>query len=267
MWPCWFGIILASSHDTSYLTVLFYLFLFAIGSFVMRGAGCVINDIFDKDLDAQVERTKNRPLASGSLTLKQAYIFLGLLLITGFAIWLFLNQTAKAISFVGLGMACIYPLMKRLTKYPQIFLGFTFNIGALVGYAAIAGKLEFTSYIIYIGCIFWTIAYDTIYAHQDIEDDIKASIKSTAISFGKWNKLIIFLCFIIFYKMIEISAKFSGNTSSETIFLFPSLLYMAWQTLSVNLKNPQDCMAKFKSNAYILGCLIFISLLIINFAK
>lgn len=274
MWPCWFGVILAIQQQSgtiaesanfswfTALTGLFYLLLFAIGSFLMRGAGCVVNDILDREIDKRVERTRNRPLASGKLTLKQAYIFLGLLLVIGFLIWICLDKTARIISFVGLGMACAYPLMKRITNYPQVFLGLTFNIGSLVGYAAIAGKLEFPAYLLYIGCIFWTVAYDTIYAHQDIEDDIKTGVKSTAISFGKWNKLIIFVCFAMFYKMVELSAKQAGASATETIFLLPTLIHMTWQILAVNLKNPQDCMAKFKSNAYVTGILVFLGLVI-----
>lgn len=266
MWPCWFGVIIAAYQNADALTVLFYLLLFATGSFVMRGAGCLVNDIIDKDLDAQVERTKTRPLPSGRLTLKQAYVFLGLLVSIGFCIWLCLNTPAKVISLIGLGMMCVYPLMKRISKYPQIFLGFTFNIGSLVAYAAITGQLQFTAYILYAGCIFWTIAYDTIYAHQDIEDDIKTGINSTAIAFGKWNKLIIFICFALFYKMTDIALGYT-TADAETIFLLPALLQMAWQVLSVNLKDPQDCMEKFKSNAYIMGSLIFLSITIILFIR
>ncbi len=262
MWPCWFGVILASQNQESVKTLL-YLSLFAIGSFLMRGAGCVVNDIFDREIDKQVERTKNRPLSSGKLKLKQAYILLGLLICAGFSIWLFLNNSAKIISLVGMGMMCIYPLMKRITKYPQVFLGLTFNIGALVGYAVISGSVSFPAFMLYWGCVFWTIAYDTIYAHQDIKDDIKAGVKSTAITFGKYNKIIIAACFFLFIKLTIYAFFPKGYDYIDLFFLAPAILQIIWQIFAVDLNNEKDCMEKFKGNAYITGVLVFLGVVFI----
>tara|TARA_R110001592_G_scaffold29350_10_gene106677 strand:+ start:56623 stop:57546 length:924 start_codon:yes stop_codon:yes gene_type:complete len=165
------------------------LLLFIIGAIVMRGAGCIINDLWDRDIDKKVERTRERPIASGQISIKQALVFLATLLLIGFIILLQFNVTTIILGFLTLPLIISYPLMKRITWWPQFFLGLTFNFGALMGWSAVAGSLSMPAILLYIGALFWTIAYDTIYAHQDKDDDALIGVKSTALKFGEHSKI------------------------------------------------------------------------------
>lgn len=178
--PGIWGIAAASPGFPSIYTCI----LFLIGSVLMRGAGCVINDLWDKDLDKKVERTANRPLASGAITEKNAKIFLATLLLLSFFILIQFNSTTIILGFASIPLIAMYPLMKRYTYWPQIMLGITFNMSVLMGYSAVTGETSSTAILLYLGAIFWTIGYDTIYAHQDKEDDALIGIKSTALKFG-----------------------------------------------------------------------------------
>lgn len=169
--------------------------LFAIGSIVMRAAGCVINDIWDRDLDKSVERTATRPLASGQISVKQACIFLGALLLAGLLILLQFNKTTIVLGMLSIPFIIAYPLMKRITWWPQIFLGLTFNFSALMGWSALTGEISQTALVLYGSGILWTLAYDTIYAHQDKEDDALIGIKSTARLFGRYNCILVYLSY------------------------------------------------------------------------
>lgn len=244
--PCCFGLLLAQSHDP----ILFLLFF--IGSVVMRSAGCVLNDILDRDIDAEVERTKNRPLASGELTPKKASIFLAGLLLIGFLVLISLNLTAIILGFLALPLVALYPKMKRITYYPQAFLGITFNWGVLVGYAAATGEIGITAIIMYIGCIFWTLAYDTIYALQDIEDDQRIGINSTAITFGKSWKGLCAAFYIIFIALFILASGFSLLTPIAFIMLF-------WQLKYANPRYPRLCLGAFKNNIWV-GLVLILSL-------
>ena len=259
-WPCSWSIILA---EDGIAINIYLLAIFLIGSIAIRGAGCVINDIWDREIDAKVERTKNRPLASGALSVKAALILLFLLLIIGLFILFELGKIAAIYSFIAFGLAIVYPLMKRFFPLPQLFLGITFNLGSIIVWVAIKGEISLPAILLYIGGIFWTIGYDTIYAHQDIKDDKKLGVKSTAISFGKLNKTIIFTCFIIFHVMLT-SATFINGFTLAPLMLAPLALDLARQVITFDLKNPKDCMSKFKHNAFISG---FLALLGIYLSK
>ncbi len=187
--PSIWGIVLASSGWSSFDTHIFrVIILFAVGAVVMRAAGCVINDILDRDLDAHVKRTSQRPIASGAVSVWAAIVYLLMLLGLGFLVLIQFNVTTIMLGFVTLPLIATYPLMKRVTWWPQAFLGVVFNFGALMGWTAIHGSLAFEIVLLYIGCIFWTLGYDTIYAHQDLEDDAMAGIKSTARRFGSQSR-------------------------------------------------------------------------------
>ncbi|HRQ61807.1 MAG TPA: 4-hydroxybenzoate octaprenyltransferase, partial [Alphaproteobacteria bacterium] len=190
--PGWWAIALAGGGFAGMGFWDYYVaFLFLIGAIVMRAAGCAVNDIWDRNFDAQVERTRSRPLADGTLTVPQAIVFTGALLLIGFAILIQLGGTAIVLGFLSLPLIFVYPLMKRITFWPQAFLGITFNMGALIGWAAITGFVEFSAMLLYLAGLFWTLGYDTIYAHQDKEDDALAGIKSTALLLGDQSKLFI----------------------------------------------------------------------------
>ncbi|MBC6440973.1 MAG: 4-hydroxybenzoate octaprenyltransferase [Rhodospirillales bacterium] len=257
MWPCWWSVALAGG---GLLHVdLFVLFL--IGAIVMRAAGCVINDILDRDIDAQVERTRTRPLASGAVTLRGALIYLALLLLLGLAVLLQLNKAAIIIGAASLGLVALYPLMKRLTYWPQLFLGLTFNWGALVGWTAMEGSLSLAPLMLYAGCICWTIGYDTIYAHQDKADDIKIGVKSTALRFGNRTKPIV----SVFYVLFVVGLVAAGIETDRAWYYYPFLLVILaqlnWQVRTVILDDPNSCKQRFASNGQI-GIYYFLVLLV-----
>lgn len=224
------------------------LVLFSIGAIVMRGAGCVINDLWDRDLDKLVERTKNRPLASGVITPKQGYAFLATLLLIGFIILLQFNYTTILLGFVTIPLIATYPLMKRITWWPQAFLGLTFNFGALMGWSAVSGTISITAIALYIGGIFWTIAYDTIYAHQDKEDDAMAGIKSTARLFGKNSKIWISLFLVITLFCFGYALLIAKSFSLALLLMILPALHAAWQIKSWNPNDNQSSLSIFKSN-------------------
>jgi 4-hydroxybenzoate polyprenyltransferase len=230
-------------------TEIFYLFcIFGIGALTMRGAGCTFNDIVDRNFDAQVARTRNRPLPSGQVTVRQAIAFLITLLAVGFYILISLKPYAIMLGSASLLLVFSYPLMKRVTYWPQFFLGLTFNWGALLGWAAVRNGLDVPAIILYAGGVFWTLGYDTIYAHQDRRDDPKAGVKSTARRLGLGSKPWLYA----FYAIAVTLFAFAGYIGD---FLWPYFVglglgtsQLIWQVSGVNLDNPKDCLSKFKSN-------------------
>ena len=252
--PCLFGLLLAQSSN-----VLLYI-AFAAGAVLMRGAGCVINDIFDRKIDAQVERTKNRPLASGEIGVAQALLFLAALLAISLCILLSLSDTALILGLSIVPFVVAYPLMKRITNYPQIFLGITFNFGVLIAYAAATDDITLAPILLYIGCIFWTIGYDTIYALQDIEDDQRIGVKSTAIAFGAKAQNYILLCYFAFILSFALAAGYAGLTSSITIAaILSASILLFWQALKASASNPHLCLKLFKLNVLV-GLLLAVGL-------
>ena len=244
LFPAWWGIALAAQRwpDPALLA------LFALGAIVMRGAGCTLNDIADRDYDAQVARTRLRPLPSGAVTVRGAVIFMLLQLAVGAAVLLSLNRAAILLGLAVLGLIGTYPFMKRITYWPQVFLGLNFNWGALIGWAAVTGAIASPPLLLYLGGVFWTIGYDTIYAHQDKEDDIRIGVKSSAIALGSRTRPWLFA----FYGAALLLWAASGHAAGLGVLFWAGLalaaLQLAWQAARVDIDEPGDCLAKFRSN-------------------
>lgn len=242
--PGWWAIVSASGGFVSMGAREWGIFfLFGIGAVVMRGAGCVINDLWDRELDKKVERTRARPLASGTLNVRQAIVFLFCLLLIGLLVLLQMNFMTVLLGVLSLPLIAVYPLMKRVTWWPQAFLGLTFNFGALMGWSAVTGFVGVPAVFLYLGGIFWTLAYDTIYAHQDREDDALAGIKSTALKFGKNSKIWVGCFFAIALALIALASGGQGF-----LFLLPAAAHMAWQVKSWSLDDAASSLRVFKSN-------------------
>ncbi len=242
LWPCWWSLALAGEKR-----FLVYA-LFALGAVVMRSAGCIINDMADRNFDRQVERTKNRPLASGELSMRQAGMLLAVLLAIAFGIAVMLGREVVCWSALALPLVVLYPLMKRITWWPQLFLGLTFNWGALLGWVAVHGTLAWPALLLYAGCVFWTLGYDTIYAHQDKEDDIKAGVKSTALRLGRRTKLCVAGCYGIFISSLVLLAPHAPPAWGLLLVLATQLF---WQVWSVELDNPVSCKNIFITNQWV----------------
>lgn len=257
-WPCSFGLLLASQYKIP----IFFLVLFFIGSIIMRGAGCVVNDIIDRDIDKHVLRTKNRPIANGRISAFKAAAFCVFLSFIGFLILISLPTKAIYIGIFSVILIITYPFMKRITNYPQAFLAVTFNIGAVIGYFSIKSDMNYSLFLLYIACILWTLGYDTIYGHQDKKYDKKIGIKSTSITFENNTKRVL----LFFYSGMFLCLLSIGFLENAEIFfyIFVALSYMQllWQVISLDTDSPEDCLQKFKSNIY-LGALVFCAFLFI----
>ena len=258
LWPCMFSIALAIEDKIPYL--IFALFI--LGSFVMRSAGCIINDIIDRKIDAKVERTKNRPLVSGKLKLYEALLLLFILLSIGAAILFTLNKTAIILGFVAMIPVTIYPFMKRFTYWPQLFLGLTFNWGALMGGAAVTGEISFVSIVLYIACILWTLGYDTIYAIQDKEDDLKSGVKSTALKLGDNVKFYLYGFYAASIFLFWLIGIFSEASVFYHLFILIGAIQLFWQVKSLKSNKKKDPLKKFNSNVYF-GLVIFIATIVL----
>jgi 4-hydroxybenzoate polyprenyltransferase len=235
--------------------------LFFIGSVITRGAGCVINDIFDKDFDKKVLRTKDRPLANGSLNLKEALILLAILSICSLAILLSLNKTALYLGIFSAIMISVYPLMKRIISLPQLFLGISFNLAVLIGSATVISRVSAESLIMYIACCFWTIGYDTIYGYMDIKDDKNIQIKSMSLFLEKRNyKLHLYIYYTSFI-ILFISANLMANNHLNYLVISFAYLMLIWQVATLKISDPQNCLIRFKNNNYA-GLLLVVSLLV-----
>jgi len=252
MWPCWWGVALASPEFPSPWTLL----LFLAGAFLMRPAGCVINDIADRKLDAQVERTKNRPLASGEMNVGQAVRLVICLLTLAFGVAWLLGAAVVKWSLAAMPLVVLYPWMKRITWWPQLFLGLTFNWGALVGWVAVRGTIELPAILLYLGGVFWTLGYDTIYAHQDKNDDAQAGVKSSALRLGKHTKPAL----VVFYSLAVwcwVAAGFVIDVQSVyyilTLFIW---LHFMGLIRRVDLENPASCFEVFSAHI-VTGWLLF----------
>jgi len=248
LFPCWWSIAMAWPNWQASSDVLYLFAAFGIGALVMRGAGCTYNDIVDRNFDAQVARTKNRPLPSGQITVRQAMIFLLALLLIGLAVLLTLKTYAIAVGAASLILVFTYPLMKRVTFWPQFFLGLTFNWGALLGWAAVSGDLATPAIILYAGGIFWTLGYDTIYAHQDRQDDPKAGVKSTARRLGLGSKPWLYAFYFIAIALFTYAGTLGNYAWPYFAGLGLGAAQLIWQVWDVDINTPKDCLAKFKSN-------------------
>jgi 4-hydroxybenzoate polyprenyltransferase len=255
LWPCWWAVTLAR-HD---LPPLKLLALFFAGAVVMRSAGCVLNDIVDRKFDAEVERTRTRPLASGEVSLSEAIVLFFLLLLLAFNIVIQMKRAALRLAIVSLALVACYPFMKRVTWWPQAFLGLTFNWGALMGWAAVNGNVGMPALLLYAGGICWTLGYDTIYAHQDKEDDMKIGVKSTALRLGAQSRQWIagFYAAAVFFWCLAGVLNHNGWPYFLGLALVAAHFY--WQAASVKLDDPGSCLRVFRANA-LLGWLFFAGL-------
>ncbi len=260
--PGLWGIALASGGISGLgLRGCYYIVLFVIGSILMRGAGCIINDLWDRDIDKMVERTKNRPLASGEVAPKDGLLFLATLLLISLLILLQFNVTTILLGFLAIPLIVSYPLMKRVTWWPQAFLGLTFNFSALMGFSAVTGEIALPALLLYLGGIFWTLGYDTIYAHQDKEDDALAGIKSTALKFGDKSKIWVgaffsaCVLFVFLARLVE-----HGGVLLLFLIIVP-LLHFVWQLKKWKPDDQSSSLLIFKSNM-VVGLLILLVFMI-----
>lgn len=242
--PCWWSVALATP---TWPDLRLYS-LFAIGALAMRGAGCTINDIVDRKFDARVARTSTRPIASGEISVFKALIFLGFQLVLGLIVLLQFNTFTVTLGAASLLLIALYPFMKRFTYWPQLFLGFTFNWGALLGCTAATENLSTSAIILYAAGIFWTLGYDTIYAHQDKEDDILIGVKSTALKLGDATAAWLFGFYAATLALIWLAGFLTGLGWPFYFTLFVAGLHLLWQIKTVNITDPKNCLSRFSSN-------------------
>ena len=261
-WPCAWGLTIAYDFSNNLKNYYFYLLLFFFGAVLMRSAGCIVNDILDKEFDKKVFRTKDRPVASGKISVKLGITYALILCFCALLILLNFNTITIILAIGSMPLAFTYPLMKRFTYWPQLFLGITFNYGLLLGWTSINESLNIIPTLFYIGAIFWTLGYDTIYGFQDIKDDEIIGLKSTSIKFKKKPFIFLLACYVILFSMIIAL----GILEKFNIFYYAFSLIIGYQLFlyqlkSVNLDNPMNCLKVFKSNN-LLGFLVFIQILI-----
>ena len=261
-WPCLWGLTLVYDFNSNLFNYFFYSALFLSGSILMRSAGCIVNDIADKNFDQKVERTKNRPIASGKVSVKLASTYALILCGIAFLVLINFNKLTILMALISMPLAFTYPLMKRITYWPQLFLGITFNYGLVLAWISISGEISIIPIIFYLGAIFWTLGYDTIYGFQDIKDDEIIGVKSTSIKFKNDPKK--FLC--ISYCMFIISLFLIGILMNFKIYYFlfmivPILHLLVFQIKKLDINLPINCLIKFKSNN-ILGLIIFTNILV-----
>lgn len=245
--PCWWSVGLAGMQMGEFPS-LWHIFLFFVGSFAMRGAGCTWNDIVDRDLDARVERTRSRPIPSRQVTVAQASLFMLLQALIGLAVLLQFNWFTVITGFASLSVIVIYPFMKRITYWPQIVLGLAFSWGALMGWPAAFGRLDWPALILYAGSICWVIGYDTIYAHQDREDDLLIGIKSTALLFGERTKPMLASFYGAAVLLIGIAGLVTNGQLIFVLGLIAFAAHLAWQVIRLDISDPAHCLKLFKSN-------------------
>ena len=261
-WPCLWGLTLAYDFKTSLFNYFFYSALFLSGSILMRSAGCIVNDIADKNFDKKVERTKKRPIASGKVSVKLASVYAVILCGIAFLVLINFNKFTILMALISMPLAFTYPLMKRITYWPQLFLGITFNYGLVLAWISIANEISIIPIIFYLGAIFWTLGYDTIYGFQDIKDDEIIGVKSTSIKFKNDPKKFLFISYCIFIiSLLLIGVLMSFKYYYFMFLIFPIFHLLVFQIKKLNTEQPIDCLNRFKSNNF-LGLIIFMNILI-----
>ncbi len=262
MWPCWWSVALSVRAEDDFIDLwsdIRLLLLFMAGAFVMRSAGCIYNDIIDRDIDAKVARTKGRPLARGQISLGAAIACTLALCLVGLAVLLQFNTFAVALGFGSVGIVLIYPLMKRVTFWPQAVLGLAFSYGALMGWAAYWGDLAVAPIVLYAASIAWTIGYDTIYAHQDKEDDVLAGLKYTALRFGSSTPAWLSL----FFGITIGGLAFAGWSIGAGLWFYCGLAaaaaHLVWQVTTLDIDDPDNCLQRFRSN-HGFGAIVFLAI-------
>jgi 4-hydroxybenzoate polyprenyltransferase len=261
-WPCIWGLTLVYDFNSSLNNYFFFGSLFLAGSILMRSAGCIVNDIVDKNFDKKVERTKNRPIASGKISVKLALIYSIVLCGLAFLVLINFNKFTIYMALLSMPLAFTYPLMKRITYWPQLFLGITFNYGLVLAWISISNEVSLVTLVFYFGAIFWTLGYDTIYGFQDIKDDEIIGVKSTSIKFKNDPKKFLLLCYSIFV----VSLIFVGINMNFKLFYFMFLIIpiaqlLIFQIKNLNISDTNDCLAKFKSNN-LLGLIVLINIFV-----
>jgi len=257
--PCWWSAAQAAGVSGRIGFAIWTIILFWIGAFVMRGAGCVWNDITDRDLDASVERTRKRPIPSGQVSVKQALAFMALLALIGLVVLLQFNAFAVFVGIASLGIVAIYPFMKRITYWPQIVLGLAFSWGALQGWAVTFGNLQWPAFLLYAGSISWVIGYDTIYAHQDRDDDALIGIRSTALLFGERTKPMLALFFGLALVLIGLSFWLTGARIFAWLGLAAFAAHLIWQIRVLDISDWRNCLKLFRAN-HLAGLILFAGL-------
>jgi 4-hydroxybenzoate polyprenyltransferase len=261
LFPCWWGQALGELSIGRPYPNLWYLALFLVGAFVMRGAGCTYNDIVDRDYDASVARTAARPIPSGQVSVAEAWMFFGILCLVGLLVLIQFNLFTIALGAASLLLVAIYPFMKRFTYWPQLVLGLTFKWGALVGWSAVTGSLSLAAITLYAGCVLWTIGYDTIYAHQDKEDDLAIGLKSTALRFGAATPRWLTVFYAGAIVLWALSGAMAGARLAFFLALPRSVVQLAWQVATLDTADPANCLTRFRSNQLI-GWGLFLGALI-----
>ena len=261
-WPCAWGLTLAYDFSNILNNYFFYLTLFFLGSVLMRSAGCIVNDIADKEFDKKVLRTKERPIASDKISIQLGLLYAASLCILALLVLINFNNLTIIIALSSMPLAFSYPLMKRYTYWPQLFLGITFNYGLILGWVCIKNQIDFIPIILYLGAIFWTLGFDTIYGFQDIKDDEIIGIKSTSIKFKKNPTLFLLLCYLLFTtSLFTVGFVMNFNIVFYLFMIIPVFHLFFYQLYKFNYKDPNNCFKIFKSNNF-LGLLVLINLLI-----
>ena len=261
-WPCIWGLTLVYDFNSSLNNYFFFGSLFLAGSILMRSAGCIVNDIVDKNFDKKVERTKNRPIASGKVSVKLALFYSIVLCVLAFLVLINFNKFTIYMALLSMPLAFTYPLMKRITYWPQLFLGITFNYGLVLAWISISNEVSLVALVFYFGAIFWTLGYDTIYGFQDIKDDEIIGVKSTSIKFKNDPKKFLLFCYLVFI----LSLIFVGINMNFKLFYFiflilPSAQLFIFQIKNLKITDTNDCLAKFKSNN-LLGLIVLINIFV-----
>jgi 4-hydroxybenzoate polyprenyltransferase len=259
--PCWWSSALAAVADRAWGPSPWHIVLLLIGAIVMRGAGCTWNDLVDRDIDAQVERTRSRPIPSGQVSVPAAAAFLVLQVLVGLLVLVQFNRFAIGVGVASLGVVAIYPFMKRFTYWPQVFLGLAFSWGALMGWAAARGALEWPAFLLYAGSIAWVIHYDTIYAHQDREDDALVGLKSTALLFGANTSPMLALFSVAAVILIGLAGYTAGAGIVFALGLAAFAAHLTWQIVRIDIDDPDSCLRMFRANRDA-GLILFVALVL-----
>ena len=261
-WPCAWGLTLIYDFSNNPQIYFNYLLLFFLGSVLMRSAGCIVNDILDRKFDQRVDRTQDRPIASGKITIKIGLLYVLILCSLAFLVLINFNYFTIIIALASMPLAFTYPLMKRFTYWPQLFLGITFNYGLILGWTSISEQISLTPLIFYIGAIFWTLGYDTVYGFQDIKDDEIIGVKSTSIKFKGTAKIFLILCYLFLISSLAIGGLIMNFNMTYFLFLLVPMVHLFfYQINTFNSQDPNSCLKVFRSNNY-LGIIIFCNILI-----
>ena len=261
-WPCAWGLTLVYDFNDNLNVYIFYLTLFFLGSVLMRSAGCIVNDILDKEFDKKVSRTKDRPLASDKISVNIAIIYVLILCFLALIVLLNFNIFTIALALGSMPLAFTYPLMKRFTYWPQLFLGITFNYGLILGWTSISGQLNVIPIIFYFGAIFWTLGYDTIYGYQDIKDDEIIGLKSTSIKFKDKSKIFLFICYSVLILTLILGGYLMNFSSLYFLFLAIPIIHLFYYQIRLfNSESSTICLKLFKSNNFF-GLIILLNILL-----